>query len=629
MKALNIVLLLILYLALTSNALKAEPETLLEKVAVNALTAFRQYQDQARDGHSLFGFERELGGIWQNNMTCKACRTTMGGLDGFLSHPITYKSMEVVITFYCTKYMKIQEEVCAGAITAMGDVLIPQLTKFMMTPDYSCSRLFGFCNSPKWYTLSSEDYIRRMIADKPEAIRNNDYIDNIYQQIKNDPNPRETLRVLHMSDIHMSTEYQEGNNKNCGEPLCCMRDNGPAPTPADAAHKFGEYNCDAPPVMIETFFEFVKNLEDQPDFVLWTGDNIAHDIWNQTNEKNAKATGQIVDFMKEHWPELPIFLSTGNHEFFPVNVENFDPTKQPVLSLIAEHLTDYLDQDAIETFKKYGYCSVPLKTRTGGVMDNVRVITLNTQAFNDMNWGLLTTLTDPGDQITWLEAQFRDMEAKGQFAILLGHIPPTSMYDWSIRYKALVERFQHVIRFQAFGHFHSEEFTIVRGAYDFKPIASYHAAGSITPYSDLNPSFRVMEFDKETMLPLKMHSYFLNLTRAQQENVATWEYAYEFTNVYEMDDMSPSGLYKFTEKMFDKPELVIRYLKNHNQNGPGSENVGCDTNCLFSMKCSFTSANGYLEDDCNERPRHNVWQDILTQNYPPYLFEPWISGPSP
>ena len=193
--------------------------------------------------------------------------------------------------------------------------------------------------------------------------------------------------------------------------------------------------------------------------------------------------------------------------------------------------------------------------------EKVRVITLNTQAGNDLNWSLLTTLNDPGNQLKWLEAQLRDIEEKNEFAFIIGHIPPDgALHDWSIRYKALVERFQHIIRFQGFGHKHSEQYTIVRGAYDFKPINSYYQAGSVTTHKDKNPSFKIIDFDKETMLPVKMNTYFLNITKANAEGKIQWEHVYEFTKAFGIEDLSPSSLSKLPDKFFNNPNLAVKYL---------------------------------------------------------------------
>lgn len=610
-----------------------EPKELFKQVTAGvvntALRNIKDWQKQAKDGGSIFGLERQLGSIWQNKITCTACHASMDSFDWVLSRDILRSSLESVASYGCSFFM--DAPVCYGAVHEMGDVLFPQLTEFVLTGEYSCSRFFGFCSSPSWITLDHNDYVHRMISEKPDIIKNNDFIDNLYEEIKNDPKERETIRVLHMSDLHTDLSYSVGASIDCGEPLCCRAGVGPTPVkPEDAAGIWGDYNCDLPPKTLESMFHFVRDMEDGPDLVLWTGDNVAHDIWNQTIHKNTEATIIITDFIKSHWPEMPIFVSAGNHEFYPVNVEGFSESDQPILNLLAEHWKDWIDEENLELFKKYGYYHIQLRDVIEE-LDNVRIITINTQAANDLNWKLLTTLNDPGHQLQWLESQLKEIEASGHIVYIIGHIPPSgALNEWSIRYKALVERFQHIIRFQGFGHDHQENYSIVRGAFDFKPVNSYHLAGSLTTFTGKNPSFRIMDVDKETMLPIKMHTYTMDMAKANIEGKPTWEHSYEFTEAYEMADLSPSSLYEFTDYIQSKPQLAVDFLNHkHGQGGPDSSHTECDESCQWSLKCELINSNKELRADCNGIPYPDYFNDLINFSFNEYFFDPWISGPEP
>jgi sphingomyelin phosphodiesterase len=41
---------------------------------------------------------------------------------------------------------------------------------------------------------------------------------------------------------------------------------------------FGDSGCDIPTKTFESMIKFIKN-NIKPDFILWTGDLIPHDIW--------------------------------------------------------------------------------------------------------------------------------------------------------------------------------------------------------------------------------------------------------------------------------------------------------------------------------------------------------------
>ena len=56
-----------------------------------------------------------------------------------------------------------------------------------------------------------------------------------------------------------------------------------------------------------------------PDLVLWTGDNISHDIWHQTIENQTLNTYDITTAMQSYWPNVSLYPMFGNHECFPAD----------------------------------------------------------------------------------------------------------------------------------------------------------------------------------------------------------------------------------------------------------------------------------------------------------------------
>jgi hypothetical protein len=61
-----------------------------------------------------------------------------------------------------------------------------------------------------------------------------------------------------------------------------------------------------------------------------------------------------------------------------------------------------------------------------------------------MNFSIIKTRFDPGDQLAWLEAELQALEDIGGQAILIGHIPPIyyeCVHGWAQRFKVLVERY--------------------------------------------------------------------------------------------------------------------------------------------------------------------------------------------
>ena len=54
----------------------------------------------------------------------------------------------------------------------------------------------GVCKSPVIDELSADAFAAKRISEKPDIIKNNDFVDNLYKKIKADPNPRSIKRSI-------------------------------------------------------------------------------------------------------------------------------------------------------------------------------------------------------------------------------------------------------------------------------------------------------------------------------------------------------------------------------------------------------------------------------------------------
>ena len=166
-------------------------------------------------------------------------------------------------------------------------------------------------------------------------------------------------------------------------------------------------------------------------------------MYDQSFEGNSQAAINMTDLFRKHLPGVPMFPIQGNHEFFPSNVQNFtDIANDPLVHLLADEWAEYLGEEATAEFREKSYYSVQYD-------ENTRIIAINTQNCYIYNFYLIGELTDPLGELQWLEDTLREMEAAGQVAIIMGHVPPGSMdcvQSYAGRYRALMDRFQHVVR---------------------------------------------------------------------------------------------------------------------------------------------------------------------------------------
>lgn len=436
--------------------------------------------------------------------------------------------MEYIISELCVLF-KVEggeKAVCKGAVSTMADSVMPALAQGILSPQRVCTEYVHLCKTPQIEEESADAYVLKRISEKPAIIKSNDYVDGLYAKIKADPNPRKTVRSIQLSDIHIDFAYLEGAPSQCDFPICC-RDNGPpskkwllANSATRPAGKWGDYDCDIPYGTMKSMFDFIGNNQDtlKTDFITWVGDNSGHNVWDNTNEEITEYTINITQALKDSLgtnSSIQVFPIQGNHDTWPVNVQDFSaPNQNWAINHFKDSWNDknWLSADETEVFAQYGYYSKPFPFNEKG-----KVIGVNMQACNDLNWWLLADKdrSDPGHQIEWLENELLELEKAEGFAYIIAHIPAVScLHQFGIRYKALMERFQHVVRFSSYGHTHDESIYITQAINTTQPIGFNFVSASGTSGSNRNPAFTVMEFDEEYMVPLNMHTYYMNLTEA-------------------------------------------------------------------------------------------------------------------
>lgn len=112
---------------------------------------------------------------------------------------------------------------------------------------------------------------------------------------------------------------------------------------------------------------------------------------------------------------------------------------------------------------------------------------------------------------------------------MLGHhTAQNCQHQYGVRLRALMERFQNVVRIVAVGHVHTEMLHVFNSMTDVeKPVMVSSVGGSLTTYNHMNPSFTLIDFDQETMAPVNIHSYYIDVDEANASGEPDWK---ELTN---------------------------------------------------------------------------------------------------
>ena len=165
----------------------------------------------------------------------------------------------------------------------------------------------------------------------------------------------------------------------------------------------------------------------------------------------------------------------------------------------------------------------------------------------------MAELQDPGDMMRWLETELHALELEGGSAIIMSYIPNIDQCTRQIglRWHALLDRYQNVVRWSTSGHTRKEQFNVIRDVRQGKPILMNFGIGSATPSfinMELNrtselrgsqPSFTVMYMDPENNLPVDYETYTLDLIRSNKFDKPRWHRSHRIRESFYLDDLSP------------------------------------------------------------------------------------------
>ena len=196
-----------------------------------------------------------------------------------------------------------------------------------------------FCDKPD-VSLSEKflnDWFRGQRHASPDVIRRwREKRDNAYKYY----NPKDDLRVVHLSDLHLDPQYYVGGESDCtwGATVTCCHYNSAnftkfhgqivdKPLPdhkiVHKANYWGSLPCDTPWSLMMSSMEAVKAMggKNGYDLALFTGDLVVHDDPYRYNRDLVLYSEQAqYDIMKAYLGKTPLVPTLGNHDSSPLNL---------------------------------------------------------------------------------------------------------------------------------------------------------------------------------------------------------------------------------------------------------------------------------------------------------------------
>ena len=500
-----------------------------------------------------------------SSVPCDLCRDLTALIQDMVTDStLAISLLEDIIIEVCGRSMN--KTVCAGAVREMGTIVVDSLANHYLSPDLVCYKA-GMCDNPKFIPQNLTKWLESVVAGKPDLPFPEANNENVFH-------------FAHISDLHIDLEYAVGSATSCNMPLCCRQDY----PGTGSAGQWGDYNCDLPTWTLNAGLDALS--QHPVDFILMTGDYTSHNIWSQSHDYQIAYITAATEMVRQFFnaTEVPVYPTIGNHECFPVNVFNMGK-EQWLTEYIAELWGGWMGPEAMASIAATGSYSVLHKNT------NLRIISLNTNACNNQNWWLFENVTDPGDLLAWLQNELQKAEDNGELVYIMAHIAPgmsTCLDEWGYHYAGLMDRYQFIIRGQYFGHSHSDEFQISRGVFSGEPLSVQMISPSYTTYTDINPSFRVLQADEDTRLLLTYYQYRMNLVEANTAPDVTpqWKLAYEFLSEYNLPNASITSIDQWVNELEASESAMLLYLNNQ-QTGVLPAVTSCDEGCRKAQACQL------------------------------------------
>ncbi|KAI8148608.1 Metallo-dependent phosphatase-like protein [Fennellomyces sp. T-0311] len=513
----------------------------------------------------------------------------------------------------CQRTQKVDTDVCIGVIKEQA----PIVRKVLRTMTVSgrdghllCAAVLNSCPYPEVEAWN-------VTFPKPKPATLPEY----------KPSGR-TFSVLHLSDWHVDPEYEPGAEAFCDKPICCRPAYTDYTNVTKPASIWGEYSCDTPISTIESLLEYIPTVAPDIAFGIMTGDVPPHEVWSTLPTiKTQLIQDHSYSLLHQHFdsPDLVntmLYPAVGNHESAPTNMFPVKTSKIPIeeerhylhmhwlYRSLAQSWQGWLSHHTITNMENNSasYVARPVA--------GLKLISLNTNFCYTMNWWLYEhpMEKDPNGILEWLILQLQESEDVGERVWIIGHIAPgdiTCFHDYSNYFHQIVERYSpHVIAGQFYGHTHKDEYQVFYNGEQTaeNAIAMAYVAPSITPFSNVNPGFRMYQVDAETFEVIDSITYIADLDQADTWlSGPNWHIEYSAREAYNSSiaplhdttsPLTPAWWHNVTVSMEEDPEMFNKYWSYRTKSAPIVRE--CDDECRSTVICGIRA--GKSEQRCDYDP---------------------------
>ena len=296
---------------------------------------------------------------------CKLCRRFAEKVVDTIQSKKAYADIRNDTIRLCTEAMDVDglkgHVICPGLMDTYIPPILYIVSEALFSPNEICQKL-DFCPPTNEHQGHVNNQLNHMITDISDAAQRHDNT----QHGKLDH--QQPIRILQLTDIHLDHQYKSGTPVDCGLFICCQEGmNG-----SGRAGQYGDYKCDLPIATLNLLTNHLKQLNPQPDFIVYTGDNPPHDIWEESWQSQTNSTNFLVKYLSTKLPNQTIYPAMGNHETFPESFY-YPPRYRNLTDALAEFWQRWVElpENALQTIRAGGFYTMLIRP-------GLRLMSINT-----------------------------------------------------------------------------------------------------------------------------------------------------------------------------------------------------------------------------------------------------------
>ncbi|XP_064489276.1 sphingomyelin phosphodiesterase-like [Ornithodoros turicata] len=531
--------------------------------------------------HGVNYFEKEITKLSKFGVNyCSACTMATTLVRKLLQEGESEKHIISMLKTSCKLFRISTDRVCSGIVDQFKGEFFYVMQRSKLSSKEICDTVFPEDCGP------NKDPALNWTVQLPSRPK---------PPVKPSPPPSagaRTLRVLHLSDTHVDHRYTIGSWADCKEPLCCHSDNGLPGANGVPAGRWGYFKyCDIPMRTYESLLRHVSKKQ-KIDYVIWTGDMVPHDIWNVSRTDNLAIMKETAEMIARYLPGVPVFPALGNHEgvpvdSFPLPMVKGNQSISWLYDALVKQWSLWLPSSTTFTLRRGAYYSIR-------PFPGLKIISLNMNYCNSLNWWILLNTTDPTSELAWLTEELQASEILDEKVHIIGHIPPGGsdcLTVWSHNYYKIIARFESTVRGQFFGHTHMDEIEVFyHSPRNYTgPFSVAYLSPSATTYNTGNPAYRIFTVDggtrNSTWTVLDHETYTMDLAHANEhpDIEPDWTLEYSAKSAFGLSSLDASQWDRLLRKMEHNDALFNKFYRFFYKFSPLAE--PCDEKCRRKLIC--------------------------------------------